>query len=111
MECGFAGSRRAFHAHEVLDGTWKVSAEPERELWRGLAQLAVGLTHVQQGHAVGAERLLRRATDRVEPYAVDPPYCVDAAGLVAWARSVAARIDNDGLAGLTAAELAPRLRH
>jgi uncharacterized protein len=102
---------RAFHAHEILEGTWKASPEPERELWRGLAQLAVGLTHVQRGNAVGAVRLLRRAADRVEGYAADPPHGVDAAGIVVWARAVAARIDNDGLAALTPGDLAPRLRH
>jgi len=100
---------QAFHAHEVLEGTWKASAEEERELWRGLAQLAVGLTHAQRGNAVGAARLLRRAADRVAGYAADPPYRVDAAGLVVWARAVAARIENDGVAAITPGELTPRL--
>ena len=35
---------RAFHAHEVLEASWKQAPAAERELWRGLAQLAVGLT-------------------------------------------------------------------
>jgi hypothetical protein len=35
---------RPFHAHEVLEGTWKASPPGERDLWLGLAQLAVGLT-------------------------------------------------------------------
>lgn len=100
---------RAFHAHEVLEGTWKASAQDERELWRGLAQLAVGVTHAQRGNAVGAARLLRRAADRVEGYAADPPYRVDAAGLVVWARTLAARIDGDGPAAITPGDLAPRL--
>jgi hypothetical protein len=103
-------SGHAFHAHEVLEGTWKASAEAERDLWRGLAQLAVGVTHAQRGNAVGSARLLRRAADRVERYAADPPYGVNAAGLVLWARAVAARIENEGLAALTPSDLAPRLR-
>jgi uncharacterized protein len=102
-------SGHAFHAHEVLEGTWKASDEAERELWRGLAQLAVGVTHAQRGNPVGAARLLRRAADRVEGYAADPPYRIDAAGLVAWARAVATRIEKDGLAALTRGDLTPRL--
>ena len=60
---------RAFHAHEVLEGTWKAAPEGERELWRGLAQLAVGLTHVRRGNADGAVWLLRRAAERIQGYA------------------------------------------
>jgi hypothetical protein len=46
-------SGRPFHAHEVLEASWKQAPQPERELWRGLAQVAVGLTHVQRGNARG----------------------------------------------------------
>ncbi len=38
-----------FAAHEVLEGAWKAAPDDERELWRALAQLAVGLTHAQRG--------------------------------------------------------------
>jgi len=103
-------SGRAFHAHEVLEGTWKAAAAGERELWRGLAQLAVGLTHVRRGNPAGAVALLRRAADRIEPYAADPPYAVDGTGLVAWARSLAARVESAGLDRLGDSDLRPRLR-
>jgi uncharacterized protein len=99
-----------FHAHEILEGSWKAAPEPERELWRGLAQLAVGLTHALRGNAGGAVRLLERAADRIEPYADDPPHQVDAAGLPRWARSLAGRVEDTGLAGVPAADLVPRLR-
>jgi hypothetical protein len=100
----------AFHAHEVLESTWKAAPESERELWRGLAQLAVGITHVRRENAVGAVQLLRRAADRVECYAGDPPHGVDAAGIAAWARDLGVRIEKNGLAQLAPGELAPRLR-
>jgi hypothetical protein len=100
---------RAFHAHEVLESSWKAAPQADRELWRGLAQLAVGVTHAMRGNAVGAVQLLGRAADRVEGYADGPPHGVDAAGLVAWARALAGRIDRDGLTGLTPDELTPRL--
>jgi hypothetical protein len=99
----------AFHAHEVLEGTWKAAPEPERELWRGLAQLAVGVTHVRRGNPNGAVALLRRAADRIDGYAGDPPHAVDAAGLVTWARALADRIASDGVDGLSDADLTLRL--
>jgi hypothetical protein len=94
----------------VLESTWKAAPEAERELWRGLAQLAVGLTHARRGNAVGAVELIRRAANRVENYAVQPPHSVDVVGLVAWARALAIHIEQDGLAVLTLGELTPRLR-
>ncbi|GAB4053561.1 DUF309 domain-containing protein [Catellatospora paridis] len=101
---------RAFHAHEVLEGAWKAAPEPERELWRGLAQLAVGLTHARRGNATGAARLLTRAADRIEEYAAAPPHEVAVTGLVAWSRALAARIGQDGLDRLGPDALVPRLR-
>jgi len=73
-----------FHAHEVLEASWKAAPDEERELWQGLAQLAVGLTHVLRGNPAGATTLLERARRRVSLYADDPPYGIDAAGLVRW---------------------------
>lgn len=77
-----------FHAHEVLEASWKSAPDPERELWQGLAQLAVGLTHVLRGNPAGARTLLERARRRVSLYAGDPPYGIDAPGLVAWCDEV-----------------------
>ena len=89
---------RAFEAHEVLEGTWKASPPAERDLWRGLAQFAVGITHAQRGNTVGAARLLRRAADRISPWSSDPPHGIDVNGLIAWAQSTAERIEaGDGL--------------
>src|SRR5260370_17643282 len=34
---------RPFHAHEVLESVWKSSPSAHRDLWKGLAQIAVGL--------------------------------------------------------------------
>ena len=51
---------KPFHAHEVFEDAWKSGPEEERELWRGLAQVAVGLTHAARGNVTGGARLLRR---------------------------------------------------
>jgi hypothetical protein len=91
---------RAFQAHEVLEASWKQAPTTERELWRGLAQLAVGLTHAQRGNARGATALLRRGAERVGQYAGTAPYGIDAAGLSQAATALADRIEASGLAGL-----------
>ncbi len=98
-----------FYAHEVLEGVWKASEAPHRELWQGLAQLAVGLTHVQRGNSKGAAALLRRGADRIDPYAAAPPHGLDVTGLAGHARSLADRIERDGLDAVSSVDLRPRL--
>src|SRR4029077_9327513 len=63
---------RAFAAHEVLEATWKSAPDAERELWRGLPQLAVGLTHAERGNERGARELIRRGAERIAAFASDP---------------------------------------
>jgi hypothetical protein len=99
-----------FPAHDVLEAAWKAAPDAERELWRGLAQLAVGLTHAQRGNAKGAAALLERAADRIGSWAAPPPAGVDVRGLRAFADALAARITADGLTGIPEADLRPRLR-
>ena len=79
---------RPFHAHEVLEGTWKAAPHHERDLWQGLAQLAVGLTHLARGNRTGAVTLLRRGAARIAPYD-DQPYDIDVPALVSFARRTA----------------------
>jgi predicted metal-dependent hydrolase len=62
---------RPFHAHEVLEAAWKSSPPGERALWKGLAQIAVGLTHARRGNGKGAVTLLRRGAAAVAGYAAD----------------------------------------
>lgn len=94
---------QAFNAHEVLEAAWKGCPNDERTMWRGLAQLAVGITHVQRGNIKGAWSLLRSASDKLSRS--DPaPYGIDAAGLVAFVDAL-----TEDLAA--AAEISPqRLR-
>jgi predicted metal-dependent hydrolase len=97
----------AFNAHEVLEAAWKSSPADEKPLWQGLAQLAVGITHVQRGNVGGAMVVLRRAADRLGavgrpvPHGVDVPRLIDhAAGLVR---------DLDASADISADRLRPSL--
>jgi uncharacterized protein len=82
--------RLPFHAHEVLEGTWKSAPPAERDLWQGLAQLAVGVTHLERGNPTGAVSLLRRGIARIEPYRDAPPYDIDVRGLLSWAENAIA---------------------
>ncbi len=98
-----------FHAHEVLEDAWKSAPEAERGLWRGLAQLAVGLTHAARGNVTGAGALLDRGAKALAPYAATGPYGIDVAGLMGWARRVAGSLDGRDTP-VSAAGTAPRLR-
>lgn len=99
---------RAFRAHEVLETAWKAAPAEERDLWRGLAQLAVGVTHAQRGNRHGAVSLLRRAAATLRPWERTAPYDVDVAGLRAWALRSADAVEADGV-GIVADVPPPRL--
>jgi hypothetical protein len=89
-----------FHAHEVFEDAWKSAPAPERELWRGLAQLAVGLTHAARGNRRGATGLLARAGDTLSEFEGQRPYGVEVDALISWCR---ASVDLDpGPVALTA---------
>jgi uncharacterized protein len=97
----------AFNAHEVLEAAWKNGPDDERMLWQGLAQLAVGIVHVQRGNVKGALTVLRRASARLAHQ--DPParHSIDAVGLVNYADAL---IDDlaEGVE-ITPKRLRPRL--
>jgi hypothetical protein len=116
---------RPFHAHEVLEAAWKYGPASERDLWQGLAQIAVGLTHARRGNARGAVTLLSRGTQRVRGYtggagapgedgsraAGRPasPFGMNLAVFLAAADDLAVRIERDGLDRIPAADLSPGL--
>ena len=61
---------RPFAAHEILEARWKAAPSEEGDLWQGLAQACVALTHAARGNKVGAERLYERAADRLAAFAL-----------------------------------------
>jgi hypothetical protein len=97
----------AFSAHEVLEAAWKHGPDDERMLWQGLAQLAVGITHVQRDNVKGATSLLHSASARLAHADHPGRHGIDVAGLVSF---VDALID-DLAAGveITPQRLRPRL--
>jgi uncharacterized protein len=100
----------AFNAHEVLEAAWKNGPFAERMLWQGLAQYAVGLTHIQRGNTKGAHTLLTRAINRLSTFEADIesdsdytetdvesrrsfPYGIDGVGLIAHAQTLLADLE------------------
>ena len=82
---------RAFSAHEVFEASWKAAEPHERDLWQGLAQLCVGLTHLQRGNPVGASTLLRRGAGHLTE--AGDAYGLDLGRLVQQAHALADEVD------------------
>jgi uncharacterized protein len=80
---------RPFSAHEVYEARWKAGPEAERNLWQGLAQLCVGITHAERGNRIGALRLIGRARGRLERYALtgQPAYGLPLEEIISWIRA------------------------
>ena len=88
---------RPFHAHEVLEDAWKTGPDDERDLWRGLAQLAVGLTHAARGNPAGAATLLARGARSLgTASAAAARHGVDDAALSSRATALAAAAEGGG---------------
>ncbi|MFD4570784.1 DUF309 domain-containing protein [Streptomyces sp. NPDC058417] len=103
---------RPFHAHEVFEDAWKSGPAAERALWRGLAQLAVGLTHAARGNPTGGVRLLRRGAGVLAEWRRDGggprPYGMDLVAVEGWALGLAGEVEANGRA-IDPARRAPRL--
>jgi hypothetical protein len=74
-----------FAAHDILEAQWKTRRDAgaaDAPAWQGLAQIAVGLTHLQRGNRVGAARLLERGAGNL-----------GSGALAAWAIGLARAIE------------------
>jgi uncharacterized protein len=101
---------RPFQAHEVLEAAWRTAPAGERDLWRALAQIAVGLTHAQRGNARGAVALLRRGGRGVSGFTDSPRHGIDPAAIGRSAADLASLIERDGLTAIAPADLRLRLQ-
>ena len=71
-----------WQAHEVLEDLWRVTPDPERRrFYQGIIQLAAAFVHAERGNMRGVQRLLAKATGKLE--AVSSPYLgLDVAALL-----------------------------
>ena len=85
--CGLLEAGRPFAAHEVFEARWKAAPASERELWQGLAQICVGLTHAARGNEVGARRLIERGSEHLRRHSAtgSVSYGLDLAAVIGWA--------------------------
>jgi hypothetical protein len=98
----------AFHAHEVLEAAWKNAPDDERGMWQGLAQLAVGITHIQRGNSSGAAGVLARAADHLDDMERPARHGIDVDALIIHARAL---IDDLGSnTDIGTERLRPRLK-
>lgn len=98
----------AFYAHEVLESAWKTGTDDERMLWQGLAQLAVGICHLQRGNPMGAAALLARAGAKLDRQPRPGPHGIDVDGLLGAAAALTDELDSGQ--PITPNRLRPRLR-
>jgi hypothetical protein len=90
--------QRYFEAHELLEHAWRLGPPSDRDLWKGVIQVAVAAVHLQRGNRIGAQRLLGRAVRRLvmQP---DVHRGIDVAAL----RAIAGRAQAELAAGGTPA--------
>lgn len=67
---GLACYRRQefFDAHEHWEDVWRGSAEPEKTFLQAIIHITVAFHHLECENREGAERQLRRALGKLEPY-------------------------------------------
>jgi hypothetical protein len=85
--------RRYFEAHELLEFAWKYGPTEDRDLWKGVIQVAVAGVHLQRGNPIGARRLLDRALARLVPLP-DVRRGIDVASLRLRAEAARGRLDS-----------------
>ena len=74
-ECDF------YEAHEVWEDLWRATTGPDRILYQGLIQAAVGLYHLQRGNATGARSQLAKSVVHLSGFQVNPHF-IDTADLI-----------------------------
>ncbi len=59
----------AYYAcHETLEKLWLEDKTRERDVYKGILQIAVALFHMRQGNISGTKRLLRSGASLIRPF-------------------------------------------
>ncbi len=82
-----------FVCHEFLEQLWLDEQGPQRDLYKGILQIGIGLRHLQRNNINGARRLLENGSNLIEPFT---PVCfgIDLLSLQNDARSVLLRLEE-----------------
>ena len=89
-------TQRYFEAHELLEHAWKLGPDADRDLWKGVIQVAVAGVHLQRGNRIGARRLLDRALERLAGVP-DTTRGIDVAALRRTASAARSVLDAGGV--------------
>lgn len=57
-----------FEQHETLELVWRAELRPVRDLYRGVLQIGVACLQIERGNAIGALKLIDRATKWLQPF-------------------------------------------
>jgi predicted metal-dependent hydrolase/CheY-like chemotaxis protein len=84
-----------FEQHETLELVWRAELRPIRDLYRGVLQIGVACLQVERGNAVGAVKMIDRATKWLQPFR---PVCqgIDVDRLLTDAARLRAEIEQTG---------------
>ncbi len=88
----FLAADLPFQAHEIFEDQWKqrrAAGAADTGMWQGLAQLCVGLTHLQRGNRTGATTLLRRGAENMADFVDAAAAGVEVSAVVGWAQAAA----------------------
>lgn len=99
---------RFFEAHEFFEWAWKGPStdDDDRAFFKGMAQIAVGYTHLQRGNPTGAMALLDRGAAQLRAYA--PVHAgIDVAETLGDAERVRAAVAAGETVSLPPPRLAP----
>lgn len=101
-----------FKAHETLEDLWLVTPSPQRELFRGIIQMAAAFVHFARGEHAGTLGLLDAALARLRPFAPQA-LGVDVTSLVSDLERTRGEMGLLGPAGFTGIDRArlPRVRY
>jgi len=66
-----------YACHDTLEALWIEATEPEKTLYQGILQVAVGLYHLENGNLRGAMILLGEGTNRLRRFPDDNNYGIN----------------------------------
>ncbi|MDJ1181780.1 DUF309 domain-containing protein [Roseofilum casamattae] len=94
-------NQEEFYAcHDTLEAIWLEASEPERTLYQGILQVAVGIYHLGNENLRGAAILLGEGMGRLSRY--QPDYAdLDIAVFLQETKGLLTRVQQMGLQGST----------